>query len=65
MSGAGRLLAFLAFLLIGASFVLQLINSIQVPYIKELGFLVMHFDTIGLESPRLLRLGLWLSLIHI
>lgn len=59
MSGAGRLLAFLAFLLIGASFVLQLINSIQVPYIKELGFLVMHFDTIGLESPRLLRLGLW------
>ncbi|KAI3613370.1 hypothetical protein CBS9595_004203 [Malassezia furfur] len=53
MGTAGRLAALLGFLLVGASFVLQLLNSISLPYIHGLYFMRL------ISGDQDLRFGVW------
>lgn len=61
VSGTGRTLALMAFLLMGASFVLQLVNSISVPYIKKLGMLELKFQDPPLQRWNVheTQFGIW------
>ncbi|WFD18645.1 hypothetical protein MCAP1_000851 [Malassezia caprae] len=56
-SGTGRSIALLAFMLLGASFVLQLINSLSVPIIHGLSFL--DFDLTSQGSRGAFHFGIW------
>ena len=60
VSGTGRTLALLALGLIGASFVLQLVDSISVPYIKKLGFLEATFNDLPPRwNVKDIQFGIW------
>lgn len=60
VSGTGRTLALLAFGIIGASFVLQLVNSISVPYIKKLGLLEATFNDLPPKwNVKDIQFGIW------
>lgn len=56
-SGTGRSIALLAFMLLGASFVLQLVNSLSVPIIHGLSFL--DFDLLSQGSRGAFHFGIW------
>jgi len=56
-SGTGRSIALLAFMLLGASFVLQLVNSLSVPIIRGLSFLDFGLVSQGNEGE--FHFGIW------